>query len=134
MGYLSGLRSPSITSFKAGALSSPATRKIMLRSLFFLMIRRPTSSTLFPYTTLFRSQVLGPLQPDVAGALQLRVGLGLGAAHLVDRLGGMADQVVAVVGEVGLGQAGAHAPLERLAHVGRHITDPGRVAAVGGKV
>src|SRR3712207_8128205 len=28
---------------------------IHLRSLFFLMIRRPPRSTLFPYTTLFRS-------------------------------------------------------------------------------
>src|SRR5687767_15568668 len=28
----------------------------MLSSLFFLMIRRPPRSTLFPYTTLFRSQ------------------------------------------------------------------------------
>src|SRR2546430_10478425 len=28
-----------------------------VRSLFFLMIRRPPRSTLFPYTTLFRSQV-----------------------------------------------------------------------------
>src|SRR5690606_41395495 len=28
---------------------------LSLRSLFFLMIRRPPSSTLFPYTTLFRS-------------------------------------------------------------------------------
>src|SRR2546430_3675198 len=26
---------------------------------FFLMIRRPPRSTLFPYTTLFRSQVVG---------------------------------------------------------------------------
>src|SRR3712207_8283646 len=30
---------------------------------FFLMIRRPPRSTLFPYTTLFRSR--GRLQPDV---------------------------------------------------------------------
>ena len=29
-------------------------------SLFFLMIRRPPRSTLFPYTTLFRSQTLTP--------------------------------------------------------------------------
>src|SRR5207248_10631888 len=29
-------------------------------SLFFLMIRRPPRSTLFPYTTLFRSQLNGP--------------------------------------------------------------------------
>src|SRR3712207_7389765 len=28
--------------------------------IFFLMIRRPPRSTLFPYTTLFRSQVLRP--------------------------------------------------------------------------
>src|SRR5215204_7204899 len=28
--------------------------------LFFLMIRRPPRSTLFPYTTLFRSGQLGP--------------------------------------------------------------------------
>src|SRR2546426_12608288 len=29
-----------------------------LSSLFFLMIRRPPRSTLFPYTTLFRSEAL----------------------------------------------------------------------------
>src|SRR6266516_6661065 len=36
----------------------------MLRSLyfFFLMIRRPPRSTLFPYTTLFRSIGVDPLQ------------------------------------------------------------------------
>src|SRR2546425_2950177 len=28
---------------------------------FFLMIRRPPRSTLFPYTTLFRSQLAAPL-------------------------------------------------------------------------
>src|SRR5687768_18431357 len=31
----------------------------MLFFFFFLMIRRPPRSTLFPYTTLFRSSVLG---------------------------------------------------------------------------
>src|SRR2546422_5579956 len=30
---------------------------------FFLMIRRPPRSTLFPYTTLFRSAVVGSLGP-----------------------------------------------------------------------
>ena len=29
-------------------------------TFFFLMIRRPPRSTLFPYTTLFRSKVLNP--------------------------------------------------------------------------
>src|SRR2546427_5460900 len=33
------------------------------------MIRRPPRSTLFPYTTLFRSQAVAPEQPD----LRLRV-------------------------------------------------------------
>src|SRR2546430_11761654 len=31
-------------------------------SFFFLMIRRPPRSTLFPYTTLFRSHRRGPLE------------------------------------------------------------------------
>src|SRR3712207_8636608 len=40
-----------------------------LRLFFFLMIRRPPRSTLFPYTTLFRSQeyVMVQLGADVAG-------------------------------------------------------------------
>src|SRR2546430_6327041 len=33
---------------------------------FFLMIRRPPRSTLFPYTTLFRSLALDPFRNDVA--------------------------------------------------------------------
>src|SRR2546425_3407268 len=33
-------------------------------SFFFLMIRRPPRSTLFPYTTLFRSVVAVSLGPD----------------------------------------------------------------------
>src|ERR1039457_7701296 len=40
---------------------------------FFLMIRRPPRSTLFPYTTLFRS-ISGPLRPPNG-----RSGLGTGA-------------------------------------------------------
>src|SRR5256885_13117656 len=35
---------------------SVADVQLRLRSFFFLMIRRPPRSTLFPYTTLFRSQ------------------------------------------------------------------------------
>src|SRR2546426_6809725 len=34
---------------------SPATPLSLRSSFFFLMIRRPPRSTLFPYTTLFRS-------------------------------------------------------------------------------
>src|SRR5256885_6192636 len=35
---------------------------------FFLMIRRPPRSTLFPYTTLFRSTVVGMLPAALIGA------------------------------------------------------------------
>src|SRR2546427_8858722 len=34
---------------------------------FFLMIRRPPRSTLFPYTTLFRSTVTGTCAPEELG-------------------------------------------------------------------
>src|ERR1051326_9398661 len=34
--------------------------------LFFLMIRRPPRSTLFPYTTLFRSSSAGPVPKRMA--------------------------------------------------------------------
>src|SRR3712207_8365264 len=36
----------------------------MLYLFFFLMIRRPPRSTLFPYTTLFRSRRLERAEPD----------------------------------------------------------------------
>src|SRR2546429_3970830 len=39
---------------------------------FFLMIRRPPRSTLFPYTTLFRSRARGPLLPVSAAASGLK--------------------------------------------------------------
>src|SRR5687767_15894666 len=42
-----------------GSTNLSSTRTILLPSnVFFLMIRRPPRSTLFPYTTLFRSDVL----------------------------------------------------------------------------
>src|SRR3712207_6972744 len=34
---------------------------------FFLMIRRPPRSTLFPYTTLFRSRRIGRTEPAALG-------------------------------------------------------------------
>src|SRR5258705_11438139 len=39
--------------------ASAGTRKDRRLFFFFLMIRRPPRSTLFPYTTLFRSRPLG---------------------------------------------------------------------------
>src|SRR3712207_9369418 len=36
---------------------------------FFLMIRRPPRSTLFPYTTLFRSELGAEASPDISGLI-----------------------------------------------------------------
>src|SRR2546426_6067336 len=48
-----------------------------LRVLFFLMIRRPPRSTLFPYTTLFRSVPLRQLRPDLPENLERALGRAL---------------------------------------------------------
>src|SRR2546425_7206311 len=42
----------------------------LLVSFFFLMIRRPPRSTLFPYTTLFRSVLSDPLPGGEADAVR----------------------------------------------------------------
>src|SRR3712207_7526756 len=42
---------------------------------FFLMIRRPPRSTLFPYTTLFRSVKVVPVQQDAGADAELRARL-----------------------------------------------------------
>src|SRR2546430_15342566 len=52
---------------------------------FFLMIRRPPRSTLFPYTTLFRSQTLTLVERGEAAG-QLRH-IPLGTARFVPLLG-----------------------------------------------
>src|SRR2546430_6998212 len=44
--------------------------------LFFLMIRRPPRSTLFPYTTLFRSRGLTPLRGRLVPVVHLGALLG----------------------------------------------------------
>src|SRR3712207_5687642 len=50
--------------------------------IFFLMIRRPPRSTLFPYTTLFRSEIPGVLVAHgFAGSKQLMLGYGHVLAH-----------------------------------------------------
>src|SRR3712207_7096975 len=61
---------------------------------FFLMIRRPPRSTLFPYTTLFRSRYTvhtndGPKQKAVYGKTRAEVAQKLAKA-MSDRDGGLA--------------------------------------------
>src|SRR3712207_7166048 len=54
---------------------------------FFLMIRRPPRSTLFPYTTLFRSsQVLTPLRDLFAATFFVFFGLTTDSSELITML------------------------------------------------
>src|SRR2546426_12838612 len=46
---------------------APSIAHIDKSLFFFLMIRRPPRSTLFPYTTLFRSQRM-PMAPNTSNA------------------------------------------------------------------
>src|SRR3712207_7462933 len=48
---------------------------------FFLMIRRPPRSTLFPYTTLFRSEVQDTTIPKPKGSQVLVKVLSAGVCH-----------------------------------------------------
>src|SRR2546430_14149427 len=74
---------------------------------FFLMIRRPPRSTLFPYTTLFRSHYLEVLLDVVRAVLDLIGGGGdpeveggrLGRDHDVDRAHGASYRVARRVSE-----------------------------------
>src|SRR3712207_8673669 len=54
--------------------------------IFFLMIRRPPRSTLFPYTTLFRSDQLGRRQPDDRQADHHCLAHGQAQAGVADRI------------------------------------------------
>src|SRR2546428_10337857 len=61
---------------------------VLLAHFFFLMIRRPPRSTLFPYTTLFRSRALRrPLGRRAPGPAR-----GARAARLPWRRGGARDR------------------------------------------
>src|SRR5256885_12171887 len=44
-----------------------ATKRVPIADIFFLMIRRPPRSTLFPYTTLFRSANDGAVEGQDGG-------------------------------------------------------------------
>src|SRR3712207_8280579 len=71
---------------------------------FFLMIRRPPRSALFPYTTLFRSE------PVVDGEARRRGARG-DAELAIDRAQVMVDRAgadVEALGDLGVGQARGH--------------------------
>src|SRR6266852_7793604 len=58
---------------------------LKLSILFFLMIRRPPRSTLFPYTTLFRSRLSRRLAPRRQGAARMGRDAQGGGVKLRDR-------------------------------------------------
>src|SRR5438093_8501603 len=64
----------------------PVGRLFACMTLFFLMRRRPPRSTLFPYTTLFRSlrRVLDALATDLIETTEQHV-LAFGASSVEDR-------------------------------------------------
>src|SRR5579859_289691 len=62
------IRSLDVTDLNVRALDVGTVSAIEL--LFFLMIRRPPRSTLFPYTTLFRSEI--PLPPPRGARTRFR--------------------------------------------------------------
>src|SRR2546430_16870495 len=62
-------------SSRAHLPSSPRRRHPLRGLLFFLMIRPPPRSTLFPYTTLFRSISMGPFMRCSADSVAPRISL-----------------------------------------------------------
>src|SRR6202050_5825348 len=50
-------------------MDAPAPNILPVFLFFFLMIRRPPRSTLFPYTTLFRSESDGAVTASIARAI-----------------------------------------------------------------
>src|SRR2546428_5809158 len=63
---------------------------MLLSFFFFLMIRRPPRSTLFPYTTLFRSRIHGGRRSACGGARLQQPALSLAAqaCRMVDESAG----------------------------------------------
>src|SRR2546427_475628 len=87
----------------------------VLSCFFFLMIRRPPRSTLFPYTTLFRSQALVPLRAvgqHVGGFAEGRLYglLVLGDGDALVGLGHLHARTVAATVEDGQAHQGDEAP------------------------
>src|SRR5256886_2798049 len=89
----------------------------MSLSFFFLMIRRPPRSTLFPYTTLFRSVahdhahqtgvIAGPVRKSLADLLRAGLGRALRVLLRESRLSGFltGDEPVRAPGCIAVGGA-----------------------------
>src|SRR3989442_6797982 len=83
-------------------------------SFFFLMIRRPPRSTLFPYTTLFRSRNrLGELRLERVRRRQLIVGGDERRGHPLEGREGTVERG---------GRQGAHRPVRQLPRSEEHTS------------
>src|SRR2546430_17662946 len=87
---------------------------------FFLMIRRPPRSTLFPYTTLFRSEPVdhGRRPPDIEGGVAVRAHDDPGALQAE-----VAQRVNRLEAEAAAALPGRTAALGR----GRHLEPPHQI-------
>src|SRR5215213_1709868 len=88
--------------------------RVLWFCFFFLMIRRPPRSTLFPYTTLFRSQRTAKEITGALGEVRDRDVL-LGALH-VDRIAAPAAEhpgIDRMIDRVECERAAARAEMER---------------------
>src|SRR5256885_12909381 len=84
------------------------------------MIRRPPRSTLFPYTTLFRSQHALPAVDGLANLADQVVDLAAGRAHgdlRVDHAGGPNELLDDLLRALGLVRSGRGAHVDHLVHV-----------------
>src|SRR2546430_17131006 len=70
------------SSKESGCFSSPISGYTFIFFFFFLMIRRPPRSTLFPYTTLFRSTIDPQLDGSRGGTIRRRRFLQISALGL----------------------------------------------------
>src|SRR5206468_11050409 len=83
-------------------------RRPAVCSFFFLLVRRPPRSTLFPYTTLFRSIAGGIASALAGGAMSKLFGGGQKAAS-----GGIQGDVLATDNNtVGMGDAGIKSAIQ----------------------
>src|SRR5260370_28322345 len=97
------------------------------------MIRRPPRSTLFPYTTLFRSLEFFKHQPPIARQLQTLFDVGLGYVRLgqpAPTLSGGEAQRVKLASELGKRATGRTVYLRDLPTTRVALEDPKRLLVV----
>src|SRR3989454_10305775 len=92
---------------------------LSLHFFFFLMIRRPPRSTLFPYTTLFRSRAMRGLSNDEADRM-------IAAQMPAERKRAKSDLVIENEGSLEQLERQARAAFDELRH-------RAAVAALGGR-